>query len=239
MGGLLRTFTEFAYAAITQHTHTHHTYMYANHFDVFHMKFDVRVSFSGGFSFFFLFNEAANWQVARRRRQRRPRCQLNSNEIPAMFSFNVLRVALSVCLPVCVREFFLFSFLCVFPFHTSFYVLHVSAAAAVAAVRISACLCLHSFSTGGKLFDDCQYCVEGGHNGAIAFIGTSQAKQQPPRPWTFASEALEPDALCHPLPPSPSLESLMVRRNLSVCVCVCVCACVMNGSHTLYTHTRT
>lgn len=51
MGGLLRTFTEFAYAAIT-HTHTHHTYMYANHFDVFHMKFDIRVSFSGGFSFF-------------------------------------------------------------------------------------------------------------------------------------------------------------------------------------------
>lgn len=93
-----------------------------------------------------------------------------------MFSFNVLRVALSVWL--CVREFFLFSILCVFPFHTSFYVLHVPAAAAsaVAAVRISACLCLHSFSTGGKLFDDCQYCVEGGHNGAIAFIGTSQAK---------------------------------------------------------------
>lgn len=51
---------------------------------------------------------------------------------------------------VCVREFFLFSFLCVFPFHTSFYVLHVSAAAAgaVAAVRISACLCLHSFPLG-------------------------------------------------------------------------------------------
>lgn len=49
MGGLLRTFTEFAYAAIT---HTQQTYMYANHFDVFHMKFDIRVSFSGGFSFF-------------------------------------------------------------------------------------------------------------------------------------------------------------------------------------------
>lgn len=64
--------------------------------------------------------------------------------------------------------------------------LHVSAAAAVAAVRISACLCLHSFSTGGKLFDDCQYCVEGGHNGAIAFIGTSQAKP---------SQAAAPEAL--------------------------------------------
>lgn len=49
MKGLLRTFTEFAYAAFT---HTKDTRAHANHFDVFYMNFDIRVSFSGGFSFF-------------------------------------------------------------------------------------------------------------------------------------------------------------------------------------------
>lgn len=56
-----------------------------------------------------------------------------------------LSVCPSICLSVCERIFFsafiLFSFLCVFPFHTSFYVLHVSVCCCVAAVRIF-CPCL-------------------------------------------------------------------------------------------------
>lgn len=154
-----------------------------------------------------------------------------------MFSFNVLRVALSVCLPVYVREFFLFSFLCVFPFHTSFYVLHVSAAAAaaVAAVRISACIVFplgENFSTIANIV----------LKAAITVPLRSLAPAKP-------SQAAAPEALdiCirsartgRTLSPAAAVAVTWIFNGASQRICLCVCACVrawwMVAIHCTHTH---